>query len=55
MRTAQTGLVMVTLEQRVSKASLRRLIDRPIHFDFIREATAHRYCANTGRPEGHQK
>lgn len=31
---------------------LLRLIDRHIPFDFIRKATAHRYCADNGRPTG---
>ncbi len=41
---------MVTLEQLVPKDHLLRLIDAHIRFDFIREQTAHLYCANNGRP-----
>jgi transposase len=41
---------MVTLEELVPKDHLLRLIDRYIRFDFIREQTAHLYCADNGRP-----
>ncbi len=41
---------MVTLEQLVPKDHLLRLLDQPIRFDFIREATAHLYCENNGQP-----
>lgn len=41
---------MVTLEELVPKDSLLRLIDRYIRIDFIRERTAHLYCADNGRP-----
>ena len=47
---AQTELEMVTLEQLVPKDHLLRLLDQHIQFDFIREATAHLYCGNNGRP-----
>lgn len=47
---AQHELEMVTLEQLVPKDHLLRLIDRHIEFDFIRERTAHLYCADNGRP-----
>jgi transposase len=47
---AQHELEMVTLEQLVPKDHLLRLIDRHIQFDFIRERTAHLYCADNGRP-----
>lgn len=47
---AQYELEMVTLEQLVPKDHLLRLIDRHIAFDFIRERTAHLYCADNGRP-----
>jgi transposase len=47
---AQYELEMVTLEQLVPKDHLLRLIDRHIDFDFIRERTAHLYCADNGRP-----
>jgi transposase len=40
----QHELEMVTLEH------LLRLIDRHIRFEFIREGTAHLYCADDGRP-----
>jgi transposase len=43
-------LEMVTLEERVPADHLLRLIDRHIPFDFIRDATAHLYCADNGRP-----
>lgn len=41
---------MVTLEELVPADHLLRLIDRYIRFDFIREKTAHLYCADNGRP-----
>ena len=41
---------MVTLEELVPADHLLRLIDRHIPFDFIRDATAHLYCADNGRP-----
>lgn len=46
----QHRLEMVTLEELVPADHLLRLIDRYIPFDFIREATAHLYCADNGRP-----
>ncbi|WP_169444586.1 transposase, partial [Massilia niastensis] len=46
----QHELEMVTLEQLVPQDHLLRLIDRHIKFDFIREQTAHLYCADNGRP-----
>ena len=46
----QHRLEMVTLEELVPPDHLLRLIDRHIPFDFIRDATAHLYCANNGRP-----
>lgn len=46
----QHELEMVTLEQLVPKDHLLRLIDRHISFGFIRERTAHLYCADNGRP-----
>lgn len=46
----QHRLEMVTLEELVPADHLLRLIDRHIPFDFIREATAHLYCADNGRP-----
>lgn len=46
----QHCLEMVTLEELVPPDHLLRLIDRHIPFDFIREATAHLYCADNGRP-----
>lgn len=46
----QHELEMVTLEQLVPKDHLLRSIDRHITFDFIRERTAHLYCADNGRP-----
>lgn len=46
----QYELEMVTLEELVPKDHLLRLIDRYIRFDFIREATAHLYCHDNGRP-----
>jgi transposase len=46
----QHELEMVTLEQLVPADHLLRLIDRHIRFDFIRERTAHLYCADNGRP-----
>jgi transposase len=46
----QHELEMVTLEQLVPKDHLLRLIDRHIEFDFIRDKTAHLYCADNGRP-----
>ena len=46
----QYRLEMVTLEELVPSDHLLRLIDRHIPFDFIREATAHLYCADNGRP-----
>ena len=46
----QHKLEMVTLEQLVPPDHLLRLIDRHIQFDFIRERTAHLYCADNGRP-----
>jgi len=46
----QHELEMVTLEQLVPADHLLRLIDRHIQFDFIRERTAHLYCADNGRP-----
>ena len=47
---SQHELEMVTLEQLVPKDHLLRLIDCHIAFDFIRERTAHLYCADNGRP-----
>lgn len=47
---AQHELEMVTLEELVPKDHLLRLIERHIRFDFIREQTAHLYCADNGRP-----
>ena len=46
----QYELEMVTLEELVPQDHLLRLIDRHIRFDFIREKTAHLYCAGNGRP-----
>lgn len=46
----QHRLEMVTLEELVPVDHLLRLIDRHIPFDFIRDATAHLYCADNGRP-----
>ncbi|TNF57715.1 MAG: IS1182 family transposase [Gammaproteobacteria bacterium] len=46
----QSELEMVTLEELVPKDHLLRQIDRHIRFDFIREETAHLYCADNGRP-----
>jgi transposase len=46
----QHRLEMVTLEELVPPDHLLRLIDRHIPFDFIRDATAHLYCADNGRP-----
>jgi transposase len=46
----QHCLEMVTLEELVPSDHLLRLIDRYIPFDFIRDATAHLYCADNGRP-----
>ncbi len=46
----QQRLEMVTLEELVPADHLLRLIDRHIPFDFIRDATAHLYCADNGRP-----
>lgn len=46
----QYQLEMVTLEELVPSDHLLRLIDRHIPFDFIRDATAHLYCAANGRP-----
>lgn len=46
----QHELEMVTLEQLVPKDHLLRLIDRHIEFNFIRDKTAHLYCADNGRP-----
>lgn len=46
----QYELEMVTLEELVPADHLLRLIDRHIRFDFIREKTAHLYCADNGRP-----
>ncbi len=46
----QHTLEMVTLEELVPQDHLLRLIDRHIHFDFIRERTAHLYSADNGRP-----
>jgi transposase len=46
---AQTEQERVTLEQRVPKDHLLRLIDQYIRFDFCR-GTAHLYCENNGRP-----
>ena len=46
----QYELEMVTLEELVPADHLLRLIDRYIRFDFIREKTAHLYCADNGRP-----
>jgi transposase len=46
----QYALEMVTLEELVPPGHLLRLIDRYIEFDFIRDATAHLYCENNGRP-----
>lgn len=40
----------VTLDQLVPQGHLLRLIERHIHFDFIRDHTAHLYCADNGRP-----
>ncbi len=46
----QHRLEMVTLEELVPSDHLLRLIDRHIPFDFIRDATAHLYSADNGRP-----
>lgn len=46
----QHRLEMVTLEELVPADHMLRLIDRHIRFDFIREATAHLYCTDNGRP-----
>ena len=46
----QHELEMVTLEELVPKDHLLRQIDRHIRFDFIRDETAHLYCADNGRP-----
>lgn len=43
-------LEIVTLEELVPQDHLLGLIDRHIRFDFIREKTAHLYCADNGRP-----
>lgn len=40
----------VTLDQLVPQDHLLRLIERHIRFDFIRDKTAHLYCAHNGRP-----
>ena len=47
---SQYELEMVTLEELVPSDQLLRLIDRHIRFDFIREKTAHLYCADNGCP-----
>lgn len=47
---SQSELEMVTLEDLVPKDHLLRQIDRHIRFDFIRDETAHLYCADNGRP-----
>jgi transposase len=47
---AQHELEMVTLEELVPQDHLLRLIERHLRFDFIREQTAHLYCADNGRP-----
>lgn len=47
---SQYELEMVTLEELVPKDHLLRVIDRHIRFDFIRDETAHLYCADNGRP-----
>lgn len=46
---SQCELEMATLEELVPLDHLLRLIDRYIRFDFIREKTAHLYCADNGR------
>lgn len=46
----QYAFEMVTLDELVPQDHLLRLIDRYIQFDFIREATAHLYCHDNGRP-----
>ena len=46
----QSELEMVTLEQLVPADHLLRQIHRHIDFSFIREKTAHLYCADNGRP-----
>lgn len=46
----QHALEMVTLEELVPTDHLLRKIAQYIDFEFIREATAHLYCADNGRP-----
>lgn len=46
----QHALEMVTLEELVPADHLLRKIAQYIDFEFIREATAHLYCADNGRP-----
>lgn len=46
----QHALEMVTLEELVPADHLLRKIAQHIDFEFIREATAHLYCADNGRP-----
>ena len=41
---------MVTLEQRVPKNHLLRLIDQYLQFDFTRTETEALYCPDNGRP-----
>lgn len=41
---------MVTLEELVPEDHLVRKIDAAIDFEFIRDAVAHLYCADNGRP-----
>lgn len=46
----QHAFEMVTLEELVPKDHLLRFIDQHIDFGFIREASAHLYSADNGRP-----
>ena len=46
----QNAFEMVTLEELVPKDHLLRLIDQHIDFGFIREASAHLYSSDNGRP-----
>lgn len=46
----QYELEMVTMEQLVPKDHLVRKINKAIDFEFIRDAVAHLYCKDNGRP-----
>ncbi|QKJ15447.1 IS1182 family transposase [Yersinia kristensenii] len=46
----QYQLEMVTLEELVPKDHLVRKVDAAIDFEFIRDAVAHLYCHDNGRP-----